>query len=212
MRRIDQSCRLTSQSREESQRDRTMSGRPRTTSFAESCKPVPQPSAFGSMKVSSKYPTVILLLTYPISARGGPAVDDTSTHDVSPYPVLKTREASVSLAGSLALSCLCHGLRLAPAEGHARAEHAPPHHAPPRSAWRGLAGRVGAGPGRAGPEKVALAPSQVGSQSFLREPRTPCDSSATRGGLGRLPALLRGSHRLRYRAKATRPVRNASFG
>lgn len=33
-----------------------MSGRPRTTSFAESCKPVPQPSAFGSMKVSSKYP------------------------------------------------------------------------------------------------------------------------------------------------------------
>ncbi|XP_055735216.1 glycogen synthase kinase-3 beta-like [Salvelinus fontinalis] len=29
-----------------------MSGRPRTTSFAESCKPVPQPSAFGSMKVS----------------------------------------------------------------------------------------------------------------------------------------------------------------
>ncbi|XP_023611532.1 glycogen synthase kinase-3 beta isoform X3 [Myotis lucifugus] len=30
-----------------------MSGRPRTTSFAESCKPVQQPSAFGSMKVSS---------------------------------------------------------------------------------------------------------------------------------------------------------------
>ncbi|KAG8000603.1 Glycogen synthase kinase-3 beta [Nibea albiflora] len=30
-----------------------MSGRPRTTSFAESCKPVPQPSAFGSMKVST---------------------------------------------------------------------------------------------------------------------------------------------------------------
>uniref|UniRef100_A0A7I2V2U4 Glycogen synthase kinase 3 beta n=1 Tax=Homo sapiens TaxID=9606 RepID=A0A7I2V2U4_HUMAN len=29
-----------------------MSGRPRTTSFAESCKPVQQPSAFGSMKVS----------------------------------------------------------------------------------------------------------------------------------------------------------------
>ncbi|MCJ8732833.1 hypothetical protein PDJAM_G00215850 [Pangasius djambal] len=29
-----------------------MSGRPRTTSFAESCKPVAQPSAFGSMKVS----------------------------------------------------------------------------------------------------------------------------------------------------------------
>ncbi|KAK7165866.1 hypothetical protein R3I93_005829 [Phoxinus phoxinus] len=29
-----------------------MSGRPRTTSFAESCKPVPQPSAFGNMKVS----------------------------------------------------------------------------------------------------------------------------------------------------------------
>lgn len=35
--------------------DWKMSGRPRTTSFAESCKPVPQPSAFGSMKVSSKY-------------------------------------------------------------------------------------------------------------------------------------------------------------
>lgn len=33
-----------------------MSGRPRTTSFAESCKPaVPQPSAFGNMKVSSEY-------------------------------------------------------------------------------------------------------------------------------------------------------------
>lgn len=32
-----------------------MSGRPRTTSFAESCKPVQQPSAFGSMKVSSEY-------------------------------------------------------------------------------------------------------------------------------------------------------------
>uniref|UniRef100_A0A7I2V2Y0 Glycogen synthase kinase 3 beta n=1 Tax=Homo sapiens TaxID=9606 RepID=A0A7I2V2Y0_HUMAN len=31
-----------------------MSGRPRTTSFAESCKPVQQPSAFGSMKVSSE--------------------------------------------------------------------------------------------------------------------------------------------------------------
>ncbi|GAA6105147.1 glycogen synthase kinase 3 beta, genome duplicate b isoform X1 [Tachysurus ichikawai] len=31
-----------------------MSGRPRTTSFAESCKPaVPQPSAFGNMKVSN---------------------------------------------------------------------------------------------------------------------------------------------------------------
>ncbi|XP_063068500.1 glycogen synthase kinase-3 beta-like [Engraulis encrasicolus] len=29
-----------------------MSGRPRTTSFAESCKPAPQPSAFGSVKVS----------------------------------------------------------------------------------------------------------------------------------------------------------------
>ncbi|XP_053561109.1 LOW QUALITY PROTEIN: glycogen synthase kinase-3 beta [Bombina bombina] len=29
-----------------------MSGRPRTTSFAESCKPVQQPSSFGSMKVS----------------------------------------------------------------------------------------------------------------------------------------------------------------
>uniref|UniRef100_A0AAR2J628 Glycogen synthase kinase-3 beta n=1 Tax=Pygocentrus nattereri TaxID=42514 RepID=A0AAR2J628_PYGNA len=29
-----------------------MSGRPRTTSFAESCKPVPQPSAFGNVKVS----------------------------------------------------------------------------------------------------------------------------------------------------------------
>ncbi|XP_023684660.1 glycogen synthase kinase-3 beta isoform X2 [Paramormyrops kingsleyae] len=41
-----------------------MSGRPRTTSFAESCKPVPQPSAFGSMKVSrdkdgSKVTTVV---------------------------------------------------------------------------------------------------------------------------------------------------------
>lgn len=33
----------------------TMSGRPRTTSFAESCKPVQQPSAFGSMKVSREY-------------------------------------------------------------------------------------------------------------------------------------------------------------
>lgn len=33
-----------------------MSGRPRTTSFAESCKPVQQPSAFGSMKVSREYP------------------------------------------------------------------------------------------------------------------------------------------------------------
>lgn len=33
----------------------SMSGRPRTTSFAESCKPVAQPSAFGSMKVSSEY-------------------------------------------------------------------------------------------------------------------------------------------------------------
>lgn len=42
----------------------TMSGRPRTTSFAESCKPVQQPSAFGSMKVSrdkdgSKVTTVV---------------------------------------------------------------------------------------------------------------------------------------------------------
>eukprot|EP00063_Salmo_salar_P032012 XP_014006847.1 PREDICTED: glycogen synthase kinase-3 beta-like [Salmo salar] len=41
-----------------------MSGRPRTTSFAESCKAVPQPSAFGSMKVSrdkdgSKVTTVV---------------------------------------------------------------------------------------------------------------------------------------------------------
>uniref|UniRef100_A0AAY4BM79 Glycogen synthase kinase 3 beta, genome duplicate a n=1 Tax=Denticeps clupeoides TaxID=299321 RepID=A0AAY4BM79_9TELE len=41
-----------------------MSGRPRTTSFAESCKPVAQPSAFGSMKVSrdkdgSKVTTVV---------------------------------------------------------------------------------------------------------------------------------------------------------
>uniref|UniRef100_A0AAY5KX87 Glycogen synthase kinase-3 beta n=1 Tax=Esox lucius TaxID=8010 RepID=A0AAY5KX87_ESOLU len=41
-----------------------MSGRPRTTSFAESCKPAPQPSAFGSMKVSrdkdgSKVTTVV---------------------------------------------------------------------------------------------------------------------------------------------------------
>ncbi|MGH0130025.1 UNVERIFIED_CONTAM: hypothetical protein FKN15_041015 [Acipenser sinensis] len=41
-----------------------MSGRPRTTSFAESCKPVQQPSAFGSMKVSrdkdgSKVTTVV---------------------------------------------------------------------------------------------------------------------------------------------------------
>ncbi|XP_062383667.1 glycogen synthase kinase-3 beta-like [Sardina pilchardus] len=44
-----------------------MSGRPRTTSFAESCKPVPQPSAFGSMKVSrdkdgSKVTTVVATL------------------------------------------------------------------------------------------------------------------------------------------------------
>uniref|UniRef100_A0A8C9T5E2 Glycogen synthase kinase-3 beta n=1 Tax=Scleropages formosus TaxID=113540 RepID=A0A8C9T5E2_SCLFO len=41
-----------------------MSGRPRTTSFAESCKPAPQPAAFGSMKVSrdkdgSKVTTVV---------------------------------------------------------------------------------------------------------------------------------------------------------
>nr|AKA09697.1 glycogen synthase kinase-3 beta variant 5 [Schizothorax prenanti] len=41
-----------------------MSGRPRTTSFAESCKPLPQPSTFGSMKVSrdkdgSKVTTVV---------------------------------------------------------------------------------------------------------------------------------------------------------
>ncbi|KAM4797183.1 glycogen synthase kinase-3 beta isoform 1-T1 [Rhinophrynus dorsalis] len=41
-----------------------MSGRPRTTSFAESCKPVQQPSSFGSMKVSrdkdgSKVTTVV---------------------------------------------------------------------------------------------------------------------------------------------------------
>uniref|UniRef100_A0A4W4GXW4 Glycogen synthase kinase-3 beta n=1 Tax=Electrophorus electricus TaxID=8005 RepID=A0A4W4GXW4_ELEEL len=41
-----------------------MSGRPRTTSFAESCKPVPQPSAFGNTKVSrdkdgSKVTTVV---------------------------------------------------------------------------------------------------------------------------------------------------------
>uniref|UniRef100_A0A8C9SPK0 Glycogen synthase kinase-3 beta n=1 Tax=Scleropages formosus TaxID=113540 RepID=A0A8C9SPK0_SCLFO len=41
-----------------------MSGRPRTTSFAESCRPGPQPSAFGSMKVSrdkdgSKVTTVV---------------------------------------------------------------------------------------------------------------------------------------------------------
>ncbi|XP_048862151.1 glycogen synthase kinase-3 beta-like isoform X1 [Brienomyrus brachyistius] len=41
-----------------------MSGRPRTTSFAESCKPVSQPSSFGSMKVSrdkdgSKVTTVV---------------------------------------------------------------------------------------------------------------------------------------------------------
>lgn len=35
-----------------------MSGRPRTTSFAESCKPVQQPSAFGSMKVSREYPAL----------------------------------------------------------------------------------------------------------------------------------------------------------
>lgn len=37
----------------------TMSGRPRTTSFAESCKPVQQPSAFGSMKVSREYPAAL---------------------------------------------------------------------------------------------------------------------------------------------------------
>nr|AKA09694.1 glycogen synthase kinase-3 beta variant 2 [Schizothorax prenanti] len=41
-----------------------MSGRPRTTSFAESCKPLPQPPAFGGMKVSrdkdgSKVTTVV---------------------------------------------------------------------------------------------------------------------------------------------------------
>lgn len=36
-----------------------MSGRPRTTSFAESCKPVQQPSAFGSMKVSREYPAAL---------------------------------------------------------------------------------------------------------------------------------------------------------
>lgn len=42
-----------------------MSGRPRTTSFAESCKPVPQPSAFGSMKVSSEYRHVILHSSTP---------------------------------------------------------------------------------------------------------------------------------------------------
>ncbi|NXU48272.1 GSK3B synthase, partial [Turnix velox] len=38
-----------------------MSGRPRTTSFAESCKPVQQPSAFGSMKVSREYPAALCL-------------------------------------------------------------------------------------------------------------------------------------------------------
>lgn len=157
VRRIDQSCRLTSQSREESQRDWIMSGRPRTTSFAESCKPVPQPSAFGSMKVSSKYPTVNSLVTYPIFF--------TCSRDhlwtrcphttVSPHSVLKMCEASMTLAGSLALSYLCQWLRLAPAERHAGrggaggvGEHTPLHCAPPWSAWRGLAGRVGAGPGR----------------------------------------------------------------
>lgn len=41
------------------QEQETMSGRPRTTSFAESCKQVQQPSAFGSMKVSREYPTAL---------------------------------------------------------------------------------------------------------------------------------------------------------
>lgn len=89
VRRIDQSCRLTSQSREESQRCWIMSGRPRTTSFAESCKPVPQPSAFGSMKVSSKYPTVIPLEPTLFVHAAGPLWARCPPHDVSPYPGLK---------------------------------------------------------------------------------------------------------------------------
>ncbi|TWW80960.1 Glycogen synthase kinase-3 beta [Takifugu flavidus] len=120
-----------------------MSGRPRTTSFAESCKPVPQPSAFGSMKVST----------------------------------------SMTLAGSLALSYLCHWLRLAPAECNARDEHTPLHCAPPWSAWRGLAGRAGAGPGRAGPGRAGEGTSVVETDGILDagpEEESRCRSWARR--------------------------------
>ncbi|TRY56177.1 hypothetical protein DNTS_002532 [Danionella cerebrum] len=44
-----------------------MSGRPRTTSFAESCKPVPQPSAFGSMKVSRMGQLLSLMIRFESS-------------------------------------------------------------------------------------------------------------------------------------------------
>lgn len=75
-------------------------------------------------------------------------------------PGLKMCPASMTLAGSLALSYLCHWLRLAPAECNARDEHTPLHRAPPWSAWRGLAGRAGAGPGRAGEGNVGTVPGQ----------------------------------------------------
>jgi hypothetical protein len=61
-----------------------MSGRPRTTSFAESCKPVPQPSAFGSMKVSSKYGPVLLAPCFyrqsPTSKPGSPSLRPDRLH------------------------------------------------------------------------------------------------------------------------------------
>lgn len=47
-----------------------MSGRPRTTSFAESCKPVQQPSAFGSMKVSREYCSPSPPLPLPAAVEG----------------------------------------------------------------------------------------------------------------------------------------------
>lgn len=86
VRRIDQPRRLSkSQSPEsrENQGDRIMSGRPRTTSFAESCKPVPQPSAFGSMKVSSKYSPVLLEQPTFSSACTRPSVGKMSPQNVS---------------------------------------------------------------------------------------------------------------------------------
>ncbi|KAJ7400378.1 hypothetical protein BTVI_106113 [Pitangus sulphuratus] len=51
-----------------------MSGRPRTTSFAESCKPVQQPSAFGSMKVSHILSTVTVYEALVYYSNGDPRI------------------------------------------------------------------------------------------------------------------------------------------
>ena len=120
VRRIDQPRRLSkspSPESRENQRDRIMSGRPRTTSFAESCKPVPQPSAFGSMKVSSKYSPVPLEQPtfFPLHAPG----------PVWAKCLPKMCQASMTLApDSLSpVIYLCHSPRLDGAEWHAHSEH-----------------------------------------------------------------------------------------